>query len=86
MSITLRRNPTDLLVELGGGACPLVRPNVDVRPCQDAQGNSTVDIVADFEKPLPLETEKYDGVFSQFCLEHISYPKIPSVPSEAFRI
>lgn len=84
--IQLKTNPTDKVIELGGGSSPLVRPNVDVRICHDAKGNRTVDFTADFHQPLPIQSNEWDGVFSQFAIEHIAYPKMPQFIAEVFRI
>ncbi len=86
MTIQLKTKPTDRLIELGGGARPLIRPNCDVRQCQGPDGNSTVDVIADFEYFLPFGDQEFDGIFSQYALEHISYPKIPQFLSEIHRI
>lgn len=86
MTIELRTKPGEKIIELGGGACPRFRPNVDVRPCYDAQGNQTVDFTADFNQSLPIQSEEWDGVFCQFALEHISYTKVPGFLAEVFRI
>jgi len=58
------------IIELGGGTRPYFRPNLDVRKAEN------VDIVADFNEPLPIENEEYDGVFSSYCIEHISWRKV----------
>lgn len=84
--IQLKMNPTDRVIELGGGSHPLVRPNVDVRICHDTQGNQTVDFPADFHHPLPIQSDEWDGVFSQFAIEHIAYPKVPQFIAEIYRI
>lgn len=84
--IQLRTNPGDKLIELGGGACPQIRPNVDVRMCHDANGNPTVDFTADFEEPLPIQSNEFDGVFSQFSIEHISWRKVRQFVGEILRI
>ena len=69
------------LIELGGGNRPLIRPNVDVRP------GPGVDIVADFNKPLTmLPSQSFDGVFSQYSIEHISWRTVRTFISEAHRI
>lgn len=68
------------VIELGGGDKPYFRPNVDVRP------GPTVDIVADFNKPLSLESNVYDGVFSCYCIEHLSWRKVKLFISEVYRI
>lgn len=74
------------LIELGGGANPMVRPNVDVRPCQDAQGNQMVDFTADFDKPLPIQSDEWDGVICKFVIEHLSWRCVRQFISEVFRI
>lgn len=86
MTITLKMNPTDKVIELGGGSNPLVRPNVDVRQCYDDQGNPTVDFTANFEEPLPIQDEEWDAVFSKFVIEHISWRKVRGFLREVFRI
>jgi len=78
--IELRYDPGDKIVELGGGSNPKFHPNLDVR---DVPG---VDIVADFNKPLPLPDEEFDGIFSSFCLEHISWRNVPQFIRECYRI
>jgi SAM-dependent methyltransferase len=57
-----------------------VRPNIDVRPGEN------VDLVADFEKPLPLESNQFDGVFSKFAAEHISWRTVDGWFAETHRI
>lgn len=72
--------------ELGGGSNPnFCRAkgngiNVDCRLVEN------VDIVADFEKPLPLSSGEFDLVFSQFAIEHISWRKVPVFINEIARI
>lgn len=79
--ITLKgTKPTDRVLELGGGDNPQVRPNCDVRP------GPNVDIVADFNNPLPFQTSEWDAVFSQFAIEHISYPRVIPFLQEVHRI
>ncbi len=67
-------------IEIGGDDSPLIRPNVDVRP------GPQVDLVADANFPLPLEGEKYDGVYSSFLLEHLRLPRLRQFLSELHRI
>lgn len=74
------------LIELGGGAAPIVRPNCDVRMCQDANGNQMVDFTADFEKPLPIQSEEWDGVISKFSMEHVSWRTVRGLIKEIYRI
>jgi glycosyltransferase involved in cell wall biosynthesis/predicted SAM-dependent methyltransferase len=68
-------------IELGGGETPEIRPNVDVRP------GPSVDIVADFDKGLPmLESGKYDDVLCRYALEHVSWRNVPTFLKEVYRI
>lgn len=79
-------------LELGGGAFPMVRPNADVRPCAAPDGAPTVDIVIDFEKPFTrsagqaLSTCEFDGVFSKFALEHVSWRRTLPLLKEIKRV
>ena len=84
--ITLKTDPNSKIIELGGGANPLVRPNVDVRMCYDQAGNPTVDFTADFDDILPIQSNEWDAVFSRFVLEHLSWRKVRQFLSEVFRI
>jgi len=94
MVVTLRRNLTDPVLELGGGANPHVNPrckggndvNCDVRMCNDVNGNPTVDFTADFNEPLPISSNEFSAVFSHFVLEHISWRKTKQFISEMFRV
>jgi len=68
------------VIELGGGDNPYFRPNLDVR------NGPNIDIVADFNKELPLQDNEYDGVFSSYCIEHISWRNVRSFLKEVYRI
>lgn len=72
--------PYHKVLELGGGDRPVFRPNADMRWLP------SVDIIADFNHPLPLPSESYDGIFSKFLLEHLSWRKVRSLISEVHRI
>ena len=78
--------PGTKVIELGGGAYPQHRPNVDVRPCFDAAGHQMVDFTADFGQPLPILSEEWDVVFSRYAIEHISWRQIRGFMAEVFRI
>ena len=78
--------PGALVIELGGGAMPQWQPNVDVRPCFDAQGCPTVAFTADFGQPLPITSNEWDIVFSRYAIEHISWRLIGGFVAEVFRI
>ncbi len=84
--ISLNTQPGQRIIELGGGANPLVHPNVDARQCYDAQGRPTVDFTADFNAPLPIQSDEWDGVVSVFALEHVSWRKVPDFLREVIRI
>jgi predicted SAM-dependent methyltransferase len=71
---------TGSVIELGGGDKPYFRPNLDVRE------GTTVDIVADFNKRLPVDDSSYDGVFSCYCIEHISWRNVRQFLNEVLRI
>lgn len=79
-------------IELGGGAHPAIRPNVDARWCADANGQPTVDFLVDLEKPFTAEhnqaiaSDEFDGVYSRFALEHVSWRKTRDLLREINRI
>ncbi len=72
--------PTDSVIELGGGTSPLFRPNYDIRNLPN------VDRVIDLNQPLPIQDNIYDGLFRQYCLEHVSWRNINQFLKEIFRI
>lgn len=80
--IQLQIEPGDKIVELGGGieGRALFHPNVDV---QEGPG---VDIVADLNKPFPLGTGEFTGIYSRFVIEHIYWANLPQFLSECYRI
>ena len=67
MTYSLPFKPGQRLLELGGGANPMIRPNADVRP------GPTVDVVCDFEKLLPLASNSFDGVLAMYVAEHLNW-------------
>ena len=80
MSYSFPFSQNDKVIELGGGDRPYFRPNLDVR------SGTSIDIVADFNEPLPIPENEYNGVFSQFCIEHLSWRKVKLFISEVYRI
>jgi predicted SAM-dependent methyltransferase len=80
MSYNLPFSEGQKIIELGGGQFPRFRPNVDIRK------EDTVDLVADFDDPLPLNPNEWHGVFCSYVLEHISYRKIKQFITEVHRI
>lgn len=80
MSYSFPFKPNEAIIELGGGDNPVFRPNVDIRP------GPTVDLVADLNNPLPLPDKAYNGVFSSYNLEHMSWRKVRSYIKECCRI
>ena len=92
--IQLNRQPNDRLIELGGGASPIVTPRclggndvaVDVRACHTPDGKQTVDFTADFNEPLPISDNEFDGVICIYAIEHLSFHKTNQFLSECLRI
>lgn len=68
------------VLEVGGGAVPSFRPNMDVRPLP------TVDIVADLEEPFPIPDESYGSVFGHYVIEHLSWRIVRQFIGECHRI
>lgn len=68
------------VIELGGGAHPKLRPNVDCR------SGLNVDFVMDFEKPLAFDSDQFDMVYSAYTLEHLSWRKVKGFVKEVYRI
>lgn len=81
MGYSLPFGPESKVVELGGGERPVFHPNVDVRK------GPSVDIEADLGELIAgLESSAYDGVYSSYSLEHVSWRKIKTPVKEAFRV
>jgi predicted SAM-dependent methyltransferase len=80
MSYNFPFSEADTVIELGGGTQPYFRPNLDVR------SGPNIDIVADFNEVLPINDNQYDGVFSCYCIEHLSWRKVRLFISEVYRI
>ena len=78
--------PGTRVIELGGGSNPQFRPNVDVRMCHDAAGNPTVDFTANFDEPLPIQSDEWDVVFGHYVIEHVSWRALPGFVAEVLRI
>ena len=67
------------VLEVGGGDRPIYRPNLDVRKL------ASVDIVADLSKPWPVPDASYQGVYSAYVMEHISWREVAVFVGEIFR-
>lgn len=74
------------IVELGGGANPLYSKAKGNGINVDCRSLLTVDVVADFEKRLPLSDNEYGYVYSSYCIEHISWRNLKQFISEIYRI
>jgi predicted SAM-dependent methyltransferase len=70
----------DRVIELGGGDRPITRPNVDIRP------GPHVDFTADFEAPLPIQSEEWNGVYCSYAIEHLSWRHVRGFVCEVHRI
>lgn len=79
-------------LELGGGDKPMIRPNADTRMCHDPNGRPTVDAIIDLEKPFTPEHNQglldgqFDGIFSKFAFEHVSWRVVPQLLKECHRV
>jgi SAM-dependent methyltransferase len=80
MSYCLPFKVTDKVCELGGAENAAFHPNIDMRACQG------VDMVADLNEGIPLADESYDGVFSEFLMEHLRPAKLRGFIAEIHRI
>lgn len=69
-----------MILEIGGGNNPKYRPNLDIRKLD------TVDIVCDLNSTFPIESESFDGVYSAYVIEHISWRNVKSFIGEIFRV
>lgn len=82
--INFAKAPGQKVLELGGGANrhPLSDVNVDIRKVPG------VDFVVDFNKDdwPEIGSEEFDIALCIFCLEHVSYPKVPNFLKQTFRV
>lgn len=80
--LQLTKPPGVRVLELGGGnnRHPMSDVNVDVR-----QGPQT-DFTADFEAPLPIADADFEVVYCAYCLEHVTWRKVPAFLSEVYRV
>lgn len=74
------------MIELGGGANPRICNKLGNGINVDTRSLPTVDLVADFEKPLPLPSNEFDYVYSAYVLEHISWRNLRQFVKEVWRI
>lgn len=66
---------------MGGGTVPIFHPNIDCR------WDKEIDIPGvDFNYPLPIPSQSWDGLFSKFVLEHLSWRKVKGFMAECHRI
>lgn len=82
--IQINKPPHQRILELGGGENPNPASDVrvDIRPIE-----GKVDWVQDFEnEPLRCQSGEFDCVYSHFCLEHVSYTKLPALLKEIHRV
>ena len=80
--ITIQKNPGQRILELGGGDNP--HPQSDCRV--DVRQGPRTHFAADFNEPLPIQSDEWDGVLAIFVLEHISWRKVPQFLSEMCRV
>ena len=80
--IQFDKKPGSKILELGGGDNP--HPHSDVRV--DVRRGPHTHFEANFEEPLPISTGEFDGVYCGYCLEHLSWRKVPQFLSEVLRV
>lgn len=76
------KKPGHRILELGGGSNP--HPETDIRV--DVRQGPYTDFTADFNEPLPIQSEDFEVIYSQFCIEHLSWRKVRQFISEMFRV
>lgn len=73
--------PNARICELGGDPeRPQYRPNVN------AVAGPGVDIVADLNDRVPLETASFDGIYASYVLEHLRHAKVRGFLAECYRV
>lgn len=77
---TLPFKQNDKVIELGGGDNPQFHPNYDTRRVKG------VDFISDFNEPLPIISENFDGLFCRYALEHINWRNVKNFLGETYRI
>jgi predicted SAM-dependent methyltransferase len=45
-----------------------------------------VDLVWDITRGIPFKAERFSGIYSEHCLEHLSYEQVNSILSDFFRL
>lgn len=80
--LQLTKPPGVRVLELGGGNNPheLSDVRVDIR-----QGPHT-HFTADFEAPLPIADADFEVVYCAYCLEHVTWRKVPAFLAEVYRV
>lgn len=74
------QNPT--IIEIGCGDKPRLKDSIKV----DARNFPNIDIVTDLNKPLPIDSDKYDIVYCEYAIEHISWRYLQQFINEIYRI
>lgn len=83
MVVQFKKNPGDRILELGGGDNPNSLSDV----CVDIRPGPKTHFQVDFnEFPWPIADNDFEGIFSQYCLEHVSFHNVPGFLAECFRI
>lgn len=86
--IQIKKAPGQKVLELGAGSSR--NPATDV--CTDVRPAPHVDFILDLEKPFTQEqnqgvsSDEFDCVLGVFCLEHVTWRKIPQLLSEVHRV
>lgn len=81
--IQITKNPGEKWLELGAGENP--HPISDV--VTDVRKTDKVHFTVNYEEfPWPISSDEFHGIYSQFCIEHISWRNIPTYLQECYRI
>jgi predicted SAM-dependent methyltransferase len=80
--IQINKLPGQKILELGGGDAP--SPSSDVRV--DVRAGPHTHFTADFEQPLPIQSDEFDAVLCHFCLEHLRFTKVLGFLQECHRV
>src|SRR5208283_4380780 len=73
-------------LEMGGGENPKYCRKYGNGLNIDNRELPTVDVIADFEKPLPIESRTYDHIYSAYAIEHLSWRNVEAFIAELHRI
>lgn len=80
--IQINKQPGQRMLELGGGENP--HPSSDCNV--DVRAGSKTHFTADFNEPLPIQSDEWDIVYMAYVMEHLSWRKVHGFLQETVRI